>query len=383
MRIKKSYLFWRNCLIGSFIGLLSGLLLSACSSNKKDSATLENFSVTNPIVIDTIYTSEYVADIHSLQNVELRARVKGYIEKIYIDEGRPVKAGQLLFSISSQEYRQELLKAKAMLTSAIADSKVAEVDLNNVKTLVEKNIVSKSELEMAKAKFDAFQAKIEEAKANESSSELQLSFTEVRAPFSGVINRILYKTGSLIDEGTLLTSLSDNSEVFAYFNVSETDYLDIVEQGNESKKYDVELILANHQPHKYKGVIETVEGEVDKSTGNIAFRARFKNPELVLKHGSTGKIKLNHEIKNAILIPQKSTFEIQENLYVYVVNDKNAVELRNIKSTLRIPHLYVIASGLTQNDRILYEGIQRVKEGDKVEPRPITMKVILQQLTKL
>jgi membrane fusion protein (multidrug efflux system) len=177
MRIKKSYLFWRNCLIGPFLGLLSGLLLSACSSDKKDSATQENFSVTNPIVIDTIYTSEYVADIHSLQNVELRARVKGYIEKIYVDEGRPVKAGQLLFSISSQEYRQELLKAKAMLTSAIADSKVAEVDLNNVKTLVEKNIVSKSELEMAKAKFDAFQAKIEEAKANETSSELQLSYT--------------------------------------------------------------------------------------------------------------------------------------------------------------------------------------------------------------
>ena len=366
-----------------FISLPVSLFLTSCAPNKEDNSTKEKFQVTNPIIADTIYTSEYVADIHSLQNVELRARVKGYIEKIYVDEGQPVKAGQLLFSISSQEYRQELMKAKAMLTSAIADAKVGEVDLDNAKILVEKNIVSKSEFDMKKAKLEAFQAKIEEAKAHEANAELQLSLTEVRAPFGGVINRILNKAGSLIDEGTLLTTLSDNAEVFAYFNVSETDYLDIVEEGNEKKNYKVELIKANQQPHPHKGIIETVEGEVDKSTGNIAFRARFQNPDLTLKHGSTGKIKLNHEVKEALLIPQKSTFEIQENLYVYVIDDKNVVRLRSIKPAMRIPNLYIVESGLTPMNKILYEGIQRVKEGDQIQPELVTMKHIIAHLRKL
>jgi membrane fusion protein (multidrug efflux system) len=366
-----------------FISLPVSLFITSCAPNKEDNSTKEKFQVTNPIIADTIYTSEYVADIHSLQNVELRARVKGYIEKIYVDEGQPVKAGQLLFSISSQEYRQELMKAKAMLTSAIADAKVGEVDLDNAKILVEKNIVSKSEFDMKKAKLEAFQAKIEEAKAHEANAELQLSLTEVRAPFGGVINRILNKAGSLIDEGTLLTTLSDNAEVFAYFNVSETDYLDIVEEGNEKKNYKVELIKANQQPHPHKGIIETVEGEVDKSTGNIAFRARFQNPDLTLKHGSTGKIKLNHEVKEALLIPQKSTFEIQENLYVYVIDDKNVVRLRSIKPAMRIPNLYIVESGLTPMNKILYEGIQRVKEGDQIQPELVTMKHIIAHLRKL
>jgi RND family efflux transporter MFP subunit len=362
--------------------LLAIMSVSSCTSKNEGKAGKVVFQITNPIVLDTIYTSEYVADIHSLRNVELRARVKGYIEKIFVDEGQSVNAGQLLFSISSQEYKQELMKAKAQLTSAVADAKVAEVEWSNAKILVEKNIISKSELEMSRAKLEAYQAKIDEAKAHEANAMLQLSLTEVRAPFAGVINRILNKVGSLIDEGTLLTSLSDNSEVFAYFNVSETDYLDIVQQGNEAKKYGVELILANQQPHNSKGVIETVEGEVDKSTGNIAFRARFKNPALVLKHGSTGKIKLNHEIKNAMLIPQKSTFEIQDNLYVFVVDDKDIVQLRGIKPAIRIPHLYIIESGLTPTDRIIYEGIQRVKEGDQIEPERVKMRDIITHLQK-
>ncbi len=362
--------------------LLAIMSVSSCTSKNEGKADKVVFQITNPIVLDTIYTSEYVADIHSLRNVELRARVKGYIEKIFVDEGQSVNAGQLLFSISSQEYKQELMKAKAQLTSAVADAKVAEVEWSNAKILVEKNIISKSELEMSRAKLEAYQAKIDEAKAHEANAMLQLSLTEVRAPFAGVINRILNKVGSLIDEGTLLTSLSDNSEVFAYFNVSETDYLDIVQQGNEAKKYGVELILANQQPHNSKGVIETVEGEVDKSTGNIAFRARFKNPALVLKHGSTGKIKLNHEIKNAMLIPQKSTFEIQDNLYVFVVDDKDIVQLRGIKPAIRIPHLYIIESGLTPTDRIIYEGIQRVKEGDQIEPERVKMRDIITNLQK-
>lgn len=367
-----------------FIPALLGMFcFISCSSNKTNEDKPEKFPVTYPLLKDTVYSNEYVADIHSLQNVEIRARVSGFIETIHIDEGEEVKAGQLLFSISSQQYKQELLKAKAALASAIADAKAGEVDLNNTKMLVNKNVVSKSELDLATAKQEALLAKIEEAKALETSAELQVSFAQVRAPFSGVINRIPNKVGSLIEDGALLTTLSDNTQVFAYFNVSEKEYLDFASGKEEQKNSEVVLILANGTPHSSKGNIETVEGEIDKSTGNIAFRARFPNPDLLLKHGSTGKVGLMHSVKNALLVPQKSTFEIQDITYVYVLDEKNVARLRSIKPKFRIPHFYIVESGVTNKERILFEGIQQVKEGDQIDPQPIEIQNIITQLDGL
>lgn len=343
-------------------------LQAGCSSSPNGAAQVEKLPVIHPIVTDTATTLEYVADIHSLKNVELRARVRGFMERIHVDEGESVQAGQLLFSMGSQEFRQELLKARAAVASAVADAKVAEVELLNARTLVEKNVVSKTELELAQAKWDAAKARVEEAKAHEVSANLQLSFTEIRAPYNGIINRIPNKPGSLVDEGELLTTLSDNLEVFAYFNVSESDYLDLVEHDSETAQQQVELVMANQQVHPFKGVIETVEGEVDKATGNIAFRARFKNPDLTLKHGSTGKIRLIKEIKNAMMIPQKATVEIQDALYVFRVDEQNRIHLQNVKPAMRIPHLYILESGLAPSDRIIFEGVQRVRDGDRIEP---------------
>src|SRR5690606_19629638 len=161
------------------------------------------------------------------------------------------------------------------LKSAIADAKTAELDYQNVKLLVEKNIVSKSEMEMARAKLAALQAKIEEARSHEASARLRLGFTQIKAPFSGFIDRIPNRAGSLSDEGTLLTTLSDNEEVFAYFNVSEREYLDFVSNaGDDSKFREVSLILANNEIYPHHGKIETIEAEFDQSTGSIAFRAR-------------------------------------------------------------------------------------------------------------
>ncbi len=358
------------------------LFITACSTDKETNQVEEKFPVTNPIVMDTIYTNEYVADVHSVQNVEIRARVKGYIESIHIDEGKEVKAGQLLFSISNKEYKEALTKAKAALKNAIAEAKSAEVDLQSAKTLVDKNVVSKTQLEMAQAKSDAANANIESAKSEEATAALNLSFTEIRAPFDGVINRIPNKMGSLVDDGTLLTSISDNKEVFAYFNVSEKEYLQIISLEAQNDKKEVELILANGQLHKQKGVVETVDGEFDKTTGNIAFRARFSNPDGILKHGSSGKVRLKDELKNAIIIPQKSTFDIQEKTYVYTVDKNNTVQVKSVVPKIRLTNFYVIASGLSTTDHIIYEGVQRVKEGDKIIPEQISVKQILGQSTK-
>ncbi|WP_051359998.1 efflux RND transporter periplasmic adaptor subunit [Adhaeribacter aquaticus] len=364
----KTYIF--KPVVRAVLASLAGLcllLITSCSANKKEATQVkEKFPITQPLVLDTVYTKEYVAEIQSIQNVEIRAKIPGFIEKIHVDEGKSVQAGQLLFTISNHTYRQNLHKTNAQLKSAIAEAKFAAVELKNTKELVRKNIVSKTELEKAEAKLEAIQAKMEEARSAVATAKLNLEFTQVRAPFSGGINRIPNKSGSLVEEGSLLTTISNNLEVFAYFHVSEKEYLDFIESKEINKNKEVTLVLANNNVFPQPGKIETVEGEIDRSTGNLAFRARFANPQQLLKHGSSGKIRLEIKLANALIIPQKATFDIQDKTFVYVVDHNNIVRLRTIVPKLRLPHLYVVASGLSPQDKILYEGLQRVKEGEKI-----------------
>jgi membrane fusion protein (multidrug efflux system) len=264
-----------------------------------------------------------------------------------------------------------LLKANANFKSLIAELRVAEVELKNTRTLADKNIVSSSELEMAQARKEAIEARIDEARAAISIAQLNLSFTEVKAPFDGVINRIPFKTGSLVAEGDLVTTISNNDQVFAYFNVSEKEFIDIMHNDSSRAVKEVTLLMANNQPFRYAGKVETAENEIDKETGNIAFRARFNNPEHVLKHGASGKILVREYLKNAMVIPQKTTFEIQDKIYVFTVDSGYTIRMRNITPKLRLPHLYVVEAGLFPEDKILYEGIQKVKEGERIIPQPI------------
>lgn len=348
------------------LSLATALGLNACKTSQEEKKEAGKFASTSPLLIDTSYTKEYVAQIQSLQNVEIHAMVKGYIESINVDEGQEVKAGEILFNIMPKEYEAEYQKAKA-------EAKTAELEMLNVKKLAEKNIVSNTELALAEAKFD-------EAKAEMAKVELFVSFTKIKAPFDGIIDRIRFKVGSLIDEGTLLTSISNNKSVYAYFNVSESEYLDFQTRNKKAAKDSLILILANNQIHKHKGIVENIEGEFDNSTGNIAFRAKFPNPELLLKHGETGKVQLKVIIKNALLIPQKASFEIQDKVYVYVLDKNNILKSRNIIIKQKLPNLYVIESGLTVSDKILLEGIQNVKEDDKVQTEFIPAKQVIEQL---
>lgn len=346
-------------------------MLAGCSSEKESGpgsgrSGEETFRVIHPTLIDTVITNEYVADIHSLQNVEIRSRIKGFIEAIHVDEGKTVKEGQLLFTLNSRSFRDGLAKAKALLKSALAEAKAAEIDLKNAKDLSEKQVISASEAEMAQSRMDAALAHVEEARAEESAAGLSLSYTEIRAPFDGIINRIPNKAGSLMDEGALLTSISNNKEVLAYFNVSEKDYLDMKLKG-DVQNLEVGLVLANGTIYSEKGQIETVEGEIDRATGNIAFRARFANPADLLKHGSNGKILVRQQLKAVLLIPQKSTFDVQDKTYAFVVDHNNTAHLRVILPRFRLPQVYVIGTGLRPDDRIIYEGIQHVKNGDRVK----------------
>jgi membrane fusion protein (multidrug efflux system) len=280
------------------------LMLYGCSARNEEATALETFPVIQPLVKDTVYVRDYVADIQSVQNTEIRAKAGGYLEAIQVDEGQYVAAGQPLFTISRKQYEQEVLRAAAV-ANAVAEAKAAEVELKNTRVLVEKDIVSQSELELAEAKADALKARTEEARAHEANARLELSFAQIRAPFAGFVNRIPNKVGSLIAEGSLLTSLSNNQEMLVYFNVSEREYLDYLAQANGGQPKEVQLLLANGAVYPFKGRVETAESEFDSSTGNIAFRARFPNPKQLLKHGATGKIQVSVALQNALLLPQK------------------------------------------------------------------------------
>ncbi len=351
---------------------LAALFFVACKSKQVvEAETEQTFKVVSPIVRDTNIQKEYVAEIAAIQNVEIRPRVKGVIEKLYVDEGQAVRAGQLLFSINSLQFQQALQKAQAETKSAVAEVAAAQIELANTQKLVEKNIVSKPEADLMQAKIEALKAQVEKAQAEQKQAELDLSFAQIHAPFDGTINRIPNKQGSLVDETTLLTTISNSKEVFAYFNVAERDYLDYLSVKKTGKPMQVQLTLANGNPYAHPGVVETTESEFNKETGNLAFRARFPNPEQLLKHGSSGKIVMKNSLKNALLIPQKSTFELQDLVYVFVVDEAGVVHQRQVEIAAQMPHLYAVRSGLDVHDKILFEGLQKVKDGEKVSAETI------------
>lgn len=364
------------------LGVVTISLLFSCSKKESgDDLDIQTLKISTPIKIDTLIDQDYVADIHAIQNIEIRARVKGYLDKIHVDEGKFVKKGQIMFSINNQDYLSELSRAKAVFNQTIAELKAEELNLINTKLLVEKNVISANQLAIANTKVEGLKAKKEEAFAHVRSAELKVEYSSIRAPFDGVVDRLPFKRGSLIDEGTLLTTLSDTKEMYAYFNVSEKEYLAFSEDTEDvNKKSRVELVLANGEKYPHKGLVETIEGEFDKNTGSIAFRARFPNNEFLLRHGSSGKILLPEKIHGHWIIPQKAVFEIQEKNYVFIKDAKGQVRMKSIIPNIRIPHFYLVKSGFSQQDSILIEGIQLVKQGDKIKSQFVPMKSIIQEL---
>lgn len=335
------------------IALSSLLLFTGCNKKKEEKEEATVYPVTSPVVMDTVIDKEYVAQIKSVKNIEVRAQEKGFLEKIFVDEGQFVHQGQTLFRIMPKLYQAELLKAQAEVAQAT-------IELKNASTLASNNIVSKNERAMAKAKLDAANA---EAKL----AQIHLSFTDIKAPFSGIINRLPLRLGSLVDEGDLLTSLSDNTNMYTYFNVSEPEYLNYQRNVSSRGSNQVGLLMANGDLFPQKGEVETITGEFDNETGNIAFRAKFPNPDKLLRNGETGKVRMTLPLKNALIIPQKATYEIQDQKYVFVVDKNGVVKSRNIKVAYELPDVYIVASGLATSDRVLLEGVQKVKDDQKVQ----------------
>lgn len=335
-----------------FLGMLVLLCHTSCESKKHEKKDETKYLVSSPILKDTSITKDYVCQIHSIRHIELRALEKGYLQHIYVDEGQFVKKGQQMFHIMPNVYQADLQKAKA-------EAEVAEIEYKNTQLLADGNVVSANELAMAKAEFDR-------AKAEVALAQTHLGFTDIRAPFDGIMHHLEAREGSLLDEGELLTTLSDNSKMWVYFNVPEAEYLDYITSAKKDKKQEVELLMANNKKFNQPGVVETIEGEFNNETGNIAFRATFDNPDRILRHGETGSILMTVPLKNVLLIPQKATFEVLDKKYVFVIDKDDKVRQREVTIGAELQHLFVVEKGLSKDDKVLLEGIRMVKNGEKI-----------------
>src|SRR5688572_27870742 len=342
----KSFLLKRSMMRIAILVCLAFLITTSCRHGEQEKHENTKFVVTSPVRKDTLVYHEYVCQIRSVQHIELRALERGYLQNIYVDEGQAVKKGQLMFQITPMIYEAEMQKAKAEVN-------FVEIEYLNTKNLADSGIVSSNELALSNAKLNKAKAELSLAKAH-------LDFTTIHAPFNGIMDRFQVRLGSLVEEGELLTTLSDNSKMWVYFNVPETEYLDYVTRVKPEKQQEVVLQMANNQLFEHKGVVETIEADFNNETGNIAFRAVFTNPKGILRHGETGNILMPTPLINALLIPQKATFEILDKRYVYVVDKDNTIQTREITIGIELPHLYVITEGLQENEKILVEGLRKV-----------------------
>ncbi len=339
--------------------------ITSCESHKEEKEVEENFLVTRPIRMDTSTMKEYVCQIHSIQHIELRAMERGYLQKIFVDEGQYVKKGQLMFQIMPQLYKAERQKAEA-------EAEFAEIEYQNTKVLADSNIVAPNELALARAKLN-------KAKAELALADVHLGFTEIRAPFDGIMDRFHVRQGSLVDEGELLTEFSDNSEMWVYFNVPEAEYLDYKGKLKRDSTIKVELMMANNKRFPYGGEVSAIEADFNNETGNIAFRATFPNPQSLLRHGETGNILMRVPFKSALLIPQKCTFEVLDKRFVFVVDENNVVRTKSVIVEAELAHLFVV-SGLNENDKILFEGLRKTRDGNKIHFEYIEPSKALTQL---
>jgi len=359
--------------------LLFGGCISLAACQESRATRTDKIPELNVLTLKTEVVTiprDYVCEIDGIEYVEIHARVQGYLEDIFVDEGQSVKKGQPMFRISSNTYSEMVSKAEASLQRAIAEAKAKSLEVDRVRLMVEKNVISPTELEVASAQKEAAESGINEARAVLENARINLNYTSIRAPFDGVLDRIPFKKGSLINSGTLLTSISNIREVFAYFQVSETEYLRLLGKeirghnfGAEHQK--VSLQLADGSAYPYPGRIETMAGDFDKSTGSIAIRARFPNPDYMLKHGSSGKILLRKTLSDAILVPQQATFSIQDKNYVYVVDQKNIARVKNFSPLARYKKYFVV-QGLQKGERVVVDGLQQIRDGVPIKPRPFT-----------
>jgi membrane fusion protein, multidrug efflux system len=366
------------------------VLLSGCNSSSGSNAygqmpppQLPVITVNNQAA--TTY-KEFSASLEGSRDIEIRPQVDGYLDQIYVDEGAQVRKGQILFRINDRPYREQLNNARASLAAAKANLSNAEINVAKLTPLVQNNVISDVQLKTAKASYDAAAANVSQAQAMVSNAEINTGYTVIKAPSDGYVGKIPYKTGSLVGTSTpeALTVLSAVKEVYAYFSFSEKDFLEFSNQfpGNTIEEKlkqipPVDLVLADNSTYPLKGKVETVSGQFNNSMGSISFRATFPNTNGLLRSGNTGKIRIPQVLGSTIVIPQESTFELQDKVFVFVLADSNKVISTPIIVAGTSGNYYLVGKGINPGQKIVYSGLDRLKDGTVIQPEQLSLDSLL------
>jgi len=321
---------------------------------------------------------EFSATVEGKTNVEVRPQVSGYLDKIYVEEGSYVSQGQPLFKINDRPYDEQVNNAQANVLAAKANLEKAAIEVSRLQSLVENKVISEVQLKAAKAAYDAAKAEVKQAEAAGNNAGINLGYTLVKAPVSGYIGRIPFKTGSLVGKGETqaLTVVSDVKEVYAYFSMSEKDFLQFTSQSTGKTIAEkiqgmpaVELQLADKSVYPAKGKVELMEGQFDKNMGTISFRAVFLNADGLLRTGSTGKILIPQTSGSTLAVPQQSTYELQDKVYVYILGDSNKVTSQPINISGQTTAYYLVNKGLQSGQKIVFAGMDRLRDGVAINPQ--------------
>ncbi|MES2419014.1 MAG: efflux RND transporter periplasmic adaptor subunit [Bacteroidota bacterium] len=367
------------------IFLVLGAILSSCGAKDKKAdqgaaAAVKSYKVSTLSPISTTIYTDYPASIQGQENIEIRPRVDGYVEKIYVDEGAVVSKGQPLFKINAPQYEQAVRTANASIMSAVADVNAALMAVNKVKPLVEKDIISKFELESAQYNLQAKQALLAQAKAALANAQTNLGYTVVSSPVNGVVGSIPFRLGSLVSSNTAtpLTTVSSIGNVFAYFAMNEKELLDFAKDGNLSFSQKiaripaVSLLLSDGSLYEKQGRIQTVNGLINTATGSADVRASFANPTGIIRSGSSATVRIPSQIKDKLLIPQSATYELQDKRMAVIV-DANGKTSSVAITTLQkaADKFYVVESGLKAGDIVVLEGVAALKDGTQIKPEMV------------
>lgn len=371
-----------------FSTVFTAVLLSSCgSSDQKNQAEAQGQNAPPPeIPVMTVlekpvktYT-DYVAAIEGKVNVDIRPQVDGYLDKIFVDEGAHVNAGQPLFKINDRVYQEQLNTANAAMEAAKASLRTAQIEINKLTPLVKNKVISEIQLQTAQANYSQAQASISQAKSTIGSARINIGFTLVKAPISGYIGKIPKRVGNLVGKGDQqpMTTLSDTREVYTYFAMSEPEFLQFNAQlqgGSMAEKLKsippVTLLLADGTTYKHQGKIQIVDGQFDKNTGSISLRAIFPNPQGLLRSGNTGKIRLEENHEAALMVPKAATMDVQDKIFVYLVDAKNKLQRRAITISGKSGNNYLVSNGLKKGERIVFSGLDGLAEEAQIKPKPL------------
>jgi len=367
------------------ISLLSIALIGCKSSPDQSAAAPPPPVLPVSMVNESTETTfiEYPAAIQGAVDIDVRPQVSGYLQSVLVNEGAYVSAGQTLFKINENPFREALNNAKASMHAAEAAILNAQLEIDKLTPLVQNKVVSDIQLKTAKTAYKIAQANAEQAKANVASAKINLGYTNVKATVSGYIGRIPKKQGSLVSptDPIALTQLSDIHEVHVYFSLAENDFNSFNTNYPGKSPADrikhlpaVELVLADKSIYPIKGRIDMIDGQFDKNTGAITLRASFPNASGTLRSGNTGKLRLGLKHDDAILIPQSATIEMQDKVFVFAVNKDNKVSKMPITVIGKSGNNYLIKDGVKSGDQIVLSGLDRLQEGQEIQPEKATEK---------